>query len=464
MDEYNRQVLVTRMVSQASAAQRKGRAGRTCPGECLRLCTEAEYKKLEPFEENEIHRMDCFSLVLDFFAAEFSVQMIIRVLDTLDKSRVLDAVGRLQRNGLIEKTKDTEAKKSEQKEDFWIVTERGQFVSKIPVCPELGCVLFHAHKAKLSPETLYMLVVSMAYVETSWGASLFWVPTKHQATPEQSNELVREMCTGKPGLFESSLKALYLIPIRKPRPGMNQRRQLSKAEHDKYKKLFIRKYHEQFRGHSDVETFLKVHAAYVHRDQEKLKTRNAFTRTFSLNNKTLGLVDALIKQIVLRCQDLKIVVAAAASYPKALSADVLQTIHYLFFRGFGSENLLSCKRTWRETLFVHVKWASRQGIRYHVADSTTFSKCLSMEDTQGDVEDALLPDHILALSMVRGYVCACVCACVRVSMSVSVDINWCGHAFSYPHTPPTHTHTHILVALFHHQPHAEVQSRHYRGA
>ncbi len=40
------EALLTAPVSRASAAQRAGRAGRTRPGHCLRLCTEAAFAAL----------------------------------------------------------------------------------------------------------------------------------------------------------------------------------------------------------------------------------------------------------------------------------------------------------------------------------------------------------------------------------------------------------------------------------
>ena len=40
------EALMTAPISKASAAQRAGRAGRTRPGHCLRLCTEAAFHAL----------------------------------------------------------------------------------------------------------------------------------------------------------------------------------------------------------------------------------------------------------------------------------------------------------------------------------------------------------------------------------------------------------------------------------
>ncbi|MDR3622321.1 MAG: ATP-dependent helicase HrpB [Paludisphaera borealis] len=51
-------------ISQASAAQRAGRAGRTRPGHCIRLWSERRQATLAPFDAAEIHRVDLGSTVL----------------------------------------------------------------------------------------------------------------------------------------------------------------------------------------------------------------------------------------------------------------------------------------------------------------------------------------------------------------------------------------------------------------
>lgn len=55
-------------ISQASATQRAGRAGRTAPGRCIRLWSEAQQKHLRPFDIPEIRRVDLASTVLTLHA------------------------------------------------------------------------------------------------------------------------------------------------------------------------------------------------------------------------------------------------------------------------------------------------------------------------------------------------------------------------------------------------------------
>lgn len=55
-------------ISQASAEQRKGRAGRTGPGVCFRLYSEAEYASFDSYAKPEIMRVSLDSLVLQMLA------------------------------------------------------------------------------------------------------------------------------------------------------------------------------------------------------------------------------------------------------------------------------------------------------------------------------------------------------------------------------------------------------------
>jgi len=58
-------------ISQASAAQRSGRAGRTGPGACVRLWSAASHARRAAFETPEVHRIDLSEAVLSLRAAGF---------------------------------------------------------------------------------------------------------------------------------------------------------------------------------------------------------------------------------------------------------------------------------------------------------------------------------------------------------------------------------------------------------
>ncbi|MBL4685663.1 MAG: ATP-dependent RNA helicase, partial [Nannocystaceae bacterium] len=56
-------------ISQASAIQRMGRAGRTRPGQCIRLYTENDFARRPAHDTPELHRLDLAGAMLDLRAA-----------------------------------------------------------------------------------------------------------------------------------------------------------------------------------------------------------------------------------------------------------------------------------------------------------------------------------------------------------------------------------------------------------
>lgn len=55
-------------ISQASAEQRKGRAGRTGPGVCYRIFSEKEYEEFQAYSTPEIQRVPLDSLLLQMIS------------------------------------------------------------------------------------------------------------------------------------------------------------------------------------------------------------------------------------------------------------------------------------------------------------------------------------------------------------------------------------------------------------
>ena len=104
--------LVVAPISQASARQRAGRAGRTGPGKCYRLYTEAAFKnEMLPTSVPEIQRTNLGMTVLtlkamginDLLAFDFmdppSPQTLIQALEMLFNLGALDDEGLLSRLG-----------------------------------------------------------------------------------------------------------------------------------------------------------------------------------------------------------------------------------------------------------------------------------------------------------------------------------------------------------------------------
>lgn len=103
--------LVTARASRASVDQRRGRAGRTEPGICHRLWSEAATNALEPFTSPEILAADLSGLILDCAAWGVTDPTTLAFLDTppapavaearamLSHLEAIDPDGRLTRTG-----------------------------------------------------------------------------------------------------------------------------------------------------------------------------------------------------------------------------------------------------------------------------------------------------------------------------------------------------------------------------
>ena len=99
--------LVVSPISQASATQRAGRAGRTKPGKCFRLYTQASFDALEPATTPEVQRSNLASTVLQLkalgidnivrfeFLSPPPSQLLARALELLYSLGALDDYAKL---------------------------------------------------------------------------------------------------------------------------------------------------------------------------------------------------------------------------------------------------------------------------------------------------------------------------------------------------------------------------------
>ncbi len=78
-------------ISRASADQRAGRAGRTAPGECVRLWTAQDHSKRAPRELPEIRRLDLAEVVLTLKSAGVGDLRKFRWLDPPDEASLAHA-------------------------------------------------------------------------------------------------------------------------------------------------------------------------------------------------------------------------------------------------------------------------------------------------------------------------------------------------------------------------------------
>ena len=116
--------LATVRVSQASADQRRGRAGRQGPGTCVRLWPEQEMRALKAHDEPEILIADLAPLVLELANWGVTDRTALRFLDPPPEAAFAQA-----RDLLIE---------LDAIDDKGAVTQMGKLMAKLPLHPRLA--------------------------------------------------------------------------------------------------------------------------------------------------------------------------------------------------------------------------------------------------------------------------------------------------------------------------------------
>ena len=130
-------VLLSSPISQSSAEQRAGRAGRTAPGYCLRMWTLAEHERRDIFELPEIQRMDLSELYLKLRA----VEICPKALDWFEsppEAALLAARATLVKIGALQEENDR-------------ITDLGSEVSRLSFHPRLGASLVEGKKRDCLP-------------------------------------------------------------------------------------------------------------------------------------------------------------------------------------------------------------------------------------------------------------------------------------------------------------------------
>ncbi len=122
--------LATTRVSRAGADQRRGRAGRTSPGVCIRLWNEGQTAALAPFETPEILAADLSGLMLDLAAWGVSDPGALGFLDPPPAPAWAEAKALLTRLDALDATGH--------------LTPAGKALSRLPLHPRLAHMVMAA--------------------------------------------------------------------------------------------------------------------------------------------------------------------------------------------------------------------------------------------------------------------------------------------------------------------------------
>jgi ATP-dependent helicase HrpB len=127
--------LATQRISQASASQRAGRAGRLEPGVCYRLWSQAQYEQMAAYGAPEIHQADLAALALQL--ARWGVRPDqLRWLDIPPAAAFAQARDLLDRLGALEADGR--------------LSLHGQAMAEVPAHPRIAHLLLRGHALGLS--------------------------------------------------------------------------------------------------------------------------------------------------------------------------------------------------------------------------------------------------------------------------------------------------------------------------
>lgn len=132
-------------ISQASAEQRKGRAGRTAPGVCVRLYSEIDFLKRPEFTDPEIRRASLASVILRLRHLGLGAVEDFPFLDPPQPSRVQEGYRELAELGALDANHD--------------ITGPGRRMAGLPVEPRFARILLEARKNQVLEPALTIVAM-----------------------------------------------------------------------------------------------------------------------------------------------------------------------------------------------------------------------------------------------------------------------------------------------------------------
>ncbi|KAF2077570.1 hypothetical protein CYY_001111 [Polysphondylium violaceum] len=132
--------LLVAPISKASSNQRAGRAGRTRPGKCFRLYTEAAFKKLEPQTHPEILRSNLSAIILQLLRLGVVDLVHFDFMDPPVPETLMRALEVLHYLGALD--------------DEGNITKVGEIMSEFPLDPQLSKMLIASPEHNCSNEML----------------------------------------------------------------------------------------------------------------------------------------------------------------------------------------------------------------------------------------------------------------------------------------------------------------------
>ncbi|XP_027931004.1 probable pre-mRNA-splicing factor ATP-dependent RNA helicase DEAH5 [Vigna unguiculata] len=157
--------LVITPISQASAKQRAGRAGRTGPGRCYRLYTESAYRnEMPPTTVPEIQRINLTTTTLNMKAMGITDLLSFDFMDSPSPQALVSAMEQLYSLGALD--------------EEGLLTKLGRKMAEFPLDPPLSKMLLASVDLGCSDEILTII----AMIQTG---NIFYRPREKQGQADQ---------------------------------------------------------------------------------------------------------------------------------------------------------------------------------------------------------------------------------------------------------------------------------------
>jgi HrpA-like RNA helicase len=127
-------------VSQSSANQRKGRAGRVQDGVCIRLYSEEDFQSRPPFTQPEIQRANLAEVILRMKAFRLGEIETFPFVNPPSPASIAGGYALLQELGAIDEKRD--------------LTQMGRDLARLPIDPTLGRMLLQSQAEHATRELL----------------------------------------------------------------------------------------------------------------------------------------------------------------------------------------------------------------------------------------------------------------------------------------------------------------------
>lgn len=200
-------------ISQASANQRAGRAGRTSPGVVIRLYSEEDFQARPEFTDPEILRTNLASVILQSAQLGLGDISAFPFLQAPDARGVKDGIGLLGELGAV---KDPKSKSVE-------LTKTGRDLARLPIEPRFGRMLLEAKKHDLAREV--MIIVAGLTIQD---------PRERPLAKRQQAELAHARFADPTSDFLSLLNLWNYIEEQQKKLSSSAFRRLCKNEHLNY--------------------------------------------------------------------------------------------------------------------------------------------------------------------------------------------------------------------------------------